>query len=64
MESPTLQAPPHVRPAPAPAPRASERREPERRRPPAFGVRIADPCATFDDFRREACYSFLDRLTR
>ncbi|TMR09905.1 hypothetical protein ETD86_41620 [Nonomuraea turkmeniaca] len=50
--SPTPQAPPR------------ERAEPEPERPPTFGGGMADPCATFHDFRRQPCYSFLNRLAK
>ncbi|MFC4115751.1 hypothetical protein [Nonomuraea zeae] len=61
--SPAPQAPPQAPPEEQPAPRPAP--QPDRRTlapPPARGG--ADPCATFHDFRRAPCYSFLERLTR
>jgi hypothetical protein len=56
--SPAPQAPPQAPPKDRAAPRPERRTVP----PPARGG--ADPCATFHDFRREPCYSFLERLTK
>ncbi|RSN12900.1 hypothetical protein DMB42_12040 [Nonomuraea sp. WAC 01424] len=57
---------PHVSPQPPPRERSVP--EPARVAPPApeppVRQGMPDPCATFDDFRRQPCYSFLDRLTR
>ncbi|MFI7462558.1 hypothetical protein [Nonomuraea sp. NPDC049646] len=76
---PPLVAPPRPsrraavrRPAPHASPQAPPRErvvpEPDRQAPPPPppSVRAGgpDPCATFDDFRRQPCYSFLDRLRR
>src|SRR5690606_3623123 len=43
-------------PAPSPTPRL--------RVTPPPGLPNPDPCATFHDFRRDACYQVLERLTR
>ncbi|MEU5860573.1 MULTISPECIES: hypothetical protein [unclassified Nonomuraea] len=53
------QAPPRERSVPEP-----DRQAPPPPPPPSVRAGGHDPCATFDDFRRQPCYSFLDRLTR
>ncbi|MEU1638161.1 hypothetical protein [Nonomuraea sp. NPDC005701] len=53
------QAPPRERVVPEP-----DRQAPPPPPPPSVRAGAPDPCATFDDFRRQPCYSFLDRLRR
>ncbi|MGW4409907.1 hypothetical protein ACWEJ6_38155 [Nonomuraea sp. NPDC004702] len=53
------QAPPRERVVPEP-----DRQAPPPPPPPSVRAGGPDPCATFDDFRRQPCYSFLDRLRR